>query len=142
MSTIVALLAALFIPDVSAHHAKAKRPSFNFLILKSRQFILLSSASSLMTLADILINFFFVEKLTVIHFDVKYMTLIFLAGEVIGLLTPRLLEWLARYQENQIWQVIFLIIGSAFLGLYAIPNKFASLLIMTLLQLLTYLYFL
>jgi MFS family permease len=139
VSTVIGVIVACFVPDVSAHHAKTERPSFNFSILKSRQFIRLSAASSLMTLASILINFFFVEKLAAIQVDVKYVALVFLAGEAAGLLTPYLLEWLAAYQDKHIWQVVFLLIGGAFIGLYALSNQVVSLLLMVLLQLLSYL---
>jgi hypothetical protein len=92
-----------------------------------------------MSLASILINFFFVEKLTAIHVDVKYIALIFLAGEVVGLLTPRLIDWLDQYDDNMIWKLLFIIIGLGFLGIYLIQAKIISVGLMIVLQLLTFL---
>lgn len=138
LTTALACGLAFFIPDVSKHR-KTDRPKFNLSVLKSSHFIILSASGSVMSLASILINFFFVEKLTTIHVDVKYIAFIFLAGEVLGLITPRLIDWLDKYDDNRVWKSLFLLAGLGFLGLYVVQSQIVSIALMVVLQLLTFL---
>ena len=127
ISTFISLIASMQLEETNRIKSNDK---FDLSLFKNISFWIYALFNSLMSIGFIVINFFYITKITALKLDIEIISMIILVYSLIQLITPKIIYYLNRINYHYIIPTFVLLAGLFYLVIYFTNNLIISLLLM------------